>query len=195
MFTEWFALSIADSVGLVALAASCLWPLLRGRRGMLIGQASAAGLFTVHYVLLDATTAAALCAMVAVQVMAALPEQRGMLQKVTFLATIPAILTIAAMTWSGVPTILCALGSSCSALARWQQNTTRMRSIFLVSGALWLVHNLMVMSPTAMAADILTALGNIRGLWKERRAASRVAVNDSKPAGLPAPAPTMAAAA
>lgn len=193
MFTEWFTLSVADTFGLIALAAACLWPLLRSRRAMLTGQAASAALFTIHYVLLDATTAAALCALVAVQVMVALPENRGVIQRVVFFATIPLILSVAAFTWAGIPTALCALGSSCSALARWQQNTSRMRMIFLVSGALWLAHNIMVMSPTAMAADIFTALGNIRGLWKERQAAALSAANDASAAR--SPVPTLAAAA
>lgn len=172
MLPSWTSLTAADIVGAAALTCSCLWPLMKRRRAILVGQAAANILFTTHYVLLGAHTAAALCVLVLTQILVALPERRGWLQKVAFGVTIPGIAIVAGATWSGLPTILSSLGISFSTMARWQSDTRRMRWFLLGAGVFWASHNILVMSPFAIAADAMAAAGNITRLWADRRKAA-----------------------
>lgn len=177
MLPDWMSVSAADAFGAAALAGSCLWPLLKNRRAMLLGQAAANVLFIVHFLLLGAGTAAALCTLVVTQVLAALPERRGLLQKIVFAGTVPGIAAVAALTWAGVPSALSALGISFSTLGRWQSDSLRMRVLFLVSGTFWVAHNIAVMSPFAMAADGMAAVSNVARLieaWRARRRSREV---------------------
>lgn len=172
MLPSWTSLTAADAVGAAALAASCLWPLMRKRRAMLTGQMASNLLFMAHYLMLGANTAAAFCLLVLTQALAALPERRGRLQKIAFAGTIPGIAIIAGATWAGIPTVLSCLGICFSTMARWQSDTRRMRWFLLGAGVFWFSHNLMVLSPFAMAADIIAAAGNITRLVTGRKDAA-----------------------
>ncbi|PWC34540.1 hypothetical protein TSO352_21075 [Azospirillum sp. TSO35-2] len=169
-------MSAADAFGAAAFAGSCLWPLMKKRRALLAGQAVTNLMFITHYVLLGAHTAAALCALVVVQALAALPEGRSRWQTGLFAATMPAIAAIACLTWAGLPSALSSLGITFSTLARWQSDTMRMRWLLLTAGLFWVTHNTLVMSPFAMASDGIAAAANILRLISERRAARAAAL-------------------
>lgn len=169
MLPSWMTLSAADALGAAAFVGSCLWPMLKNRRALLIGQALANVLFIAHFLLLGAYTAAALCGLVVTQALGALPERRGLLQKALFTATVPGIALIAWGTWAGLPSALSSLGISFSTAARWQSDTTRMRWLLLAAGVFWVSHNALVMSPFAMAADGMAAVANIARLVAGRR--------------------------
>lgn len=169
----------ADVFGAAAFAGSCLWPLMKKRRALLAGQAVTNLMFIIHYVLLGAHTAAALCLLVVTQALAAMPEGRSRWQTAAFAATVPAIAAIAVFTWSGLPSALSSLGITFSTLARWQSDAVRMRLFLLVAGAFWISHNAVVMSPFAMASDVFSAAANLLRLRGERRKAA-----------MPAPVPT-----
>ena len=162
----------ADVFGAAAFAGSCLWPLMKKRRALLAGQAVTNLMFIIHYVLLGAHTAAALCLLVVTQALAAMPEGRSRWQTAAFAATVPAIAAIAVFTWSGLPSALSSLGITFSTLARWQSDAVRMRLFLLVAGAFWISHNAVVMSPFAMASDVFSAAANLLRLRGERRKAA-----------------------
>lgn len=195
MLLSSLSLSVTDAFGAAAFAGSCLWPLMKRRRALLAGQAVTNLLFITHFLLLGAYTAAALCALVVTQVLTALPERRGRWQALAFAATVPGIAAVACFTWSGLPSALSSLGISFSTLARWQSNTTRMRWLLLVAGLFWVSHNALVLSPFAMAADGMAAIGNIVRLIGARRAAgAATATGDAAPAnGNATPAGALAA--
>ncbi len=159
----------ADAFGAAAFAGSCLWPLMKKRRALLAGQAAANLMFIIHYVLLGAHTAAALCLLVVTQALVAMPEGRSRWQTAAFAATVPAIAAIAVLTWSGLPSALSSLGITFSTLARWQSDAVRMRLLLLVAGAFWISHNALVMSPFGMASDLFSAAANLLRLRGERR--------------------------
>ncbi|MFD1627279.1 YgjV family protein [Azospirillum griseum] len=181
MILSSLSITAADAFGAAAFAGSCLWPLMKQRRGLLWGQAITNLLFITHYVLLGAYTAAALCGLVVTQVLMSLPEQRSRWQSLLFTATLPGIAAVAAATWAGLPSALSSIGISLSTAARWQSNTTRMRLFLLGAGLFWISHNILVMSPFAIASDVCSAVGNIARLIGERcaarRAAARAAIN------------------
>lgn len=55
-------LSPVAVAGALGVAANCLWPLLESRRQILAVQVLSATMFGLHYLLLGAPTAAAMCA-------------------------------------------------------------------------------------------------------------------------------------
>lgn len=173
MILSSLSISAADAFGAAAFAGSCLWPLMKQRRGLLVGQAATNLLFITHFILLGAYTAAALCALVVTQVLTALPETRRRWHSALFVATVPGIAVVAVATWAGLPSALSSIGISLSTTARWQSNTTRMRLFLLVAGLFWVSHNILVMSPFAIASDGMAAIGNIARLIGDRRAARR----------------------
>lgn len=168
----WADVSAADAAGLAALAASMAWPLFRDRRAILCAQVVSNLLWMLHYALLDAPTAAALCALVIVQALSALPERRGRAAGALYAATVPAILAAAALSWQGLPSALSAVGLLSSTAARWQKDMVPLRSWYLCAGAFWFCHNLLVGSAFGMCADVLVAFSNARRLreaLRERR--------------------------
>ncbi|MBP2301653.1 YgjV family protein [Azospirillum picis] len=182
MLSHLPSFSIADAFGAAAFAGSCLWPLMKGRRSLLAGQALTNLMFITHYVLLGAHTAAALCLLVVAQALAAIPEGRSRWQTAVFIATVPGIAVIAGATWSGLPSALSSLGITFSTLARWQSDAVRMRMLLLAAGVFWISHNALVMSPFAMASDAFSAAGNLLRLRGSRRAAATAST-----ATIPAP--------
>ena len=172
-------ITAADAFGAAAFAGSCLWPLMKKRRALLAGQAATNLMFITHYVLLGAHTAAALCLLVVAQALAALPEGRSRWQTAIFAATVPGIAAIALFTWSGLPSAQSSLGITFSTLARWQSDAVRMRVLLLVAGGFWVSHNMLVMSPFAMASDAFCAVANLLRLRGELR-------KGKAPAALPA---------
>lgn len=183
-------ITAADAFGAAAFAGSCLWPLMKKRRALLAGQAASNLMFIIHYVLLGAHTAAALCLLVVMQALAAMPEGRSRWQTAAFAATVPGIAAIAVFTWSGLPSALSSLGITFSTLARWQSDAIRMRLLLLAAGAFWISHNALVMSPFGIAADLFSAAANLLRLHGGRRKAAPAAAAalsaDSAPKGLAA---------
>lgn len=175
-------LTAADAFGAAAFAGSCLWPLMKRRRALLAGQALTNLMFFTHYLLLGAHTAAALCALVVMQVLAALPEGRSRWQTLVFAGTVPGVVAMACVTWAGLPSVLSSLGITFSTLARWQSDTVRMRLLLLTAGLFWISHNALVMSVFGMASDLCSAAANLLRLNEARRAVPKAA-----PAAAPAP--------
>jgi hypothetical protein len=171
----WADVSAVDAAGFAALAASMTWPLFRARRAILLAQVVSNLLWLLHFALLDAWTAAALCGLVIVQAFSALPERPGRLSRALYAATVPAILAAAVLSWQGLPSALSAVGLLSSTAARWQKDMVPLRSWYLCAGAFWFGHNLLVGSVFGMCADLLVAFNNARRLreaLRERQAAA-----------------------
>jgi hypothetical protein len=158
----------ANLAGLLALGSSLTWPLLRNRRVILGVQVVGSLLFAVHYLLLGAPTAAAMCATGALQGLALvlLVDRRKRIGVVG--VTLAASAMVTALTWMGVPSLLSLAGQVMSGLGRLQVNTQRLRQCFLISVLFWTSHNLMVGSVFGLASDALSITSLILGLWRNR---------------------------
>ncbi len=177
----------ANLVGIVALATTCTWPLLGQRKLILKVQVAGALLFALHYLLLGAPSAAAMCALGAVQGVAlVLLPRRGQRIAVVAATTVIAMAATATM-WIGIASLFSQVGQVAGAVGRLQMNTQRLRLCFLLSVVFWATHNLLVGSVFGLFADGLSATGLLLGLWRNRVPA-RTAVG-------PLPARAVAAAA
>lgn len=164
----------ANVAGFVALGSSVTWPLLRGRRAILAVQVAGSLLFALHYLLLGAGTAAAMCVMGALQGVAlvVLIDRRRRIGVVC--GTIAIGAAVSALTWSGLPTLLAQGGQAMSAVGRLQLDTQRLRLWFLGSVVFWCSHNLMVGSVFGLCSDTLALTSLLIGLWRNRAPAARL---------------------
>lgn len=158
----------ANLAGFVALGSSVTWPLLRRRQSILAVQVAGSLLFGLHYLLLGAPTAAAMCVMGALQGVAlvVLIDRRRRIGVVG--ATMAVSLVVTSLTWMGLPSLLSQAGQAMSAIGRLQIDTQRLRKWFLVSVAFWCTHNLMVGSVFGLASDTLSLTSLLLGLWRNR---------------------------
>lgn len=158
----------ANIAGFVALGSSITWPLLRRRKAILAVQVAGSLLFALHYMLLGAGTAAAMCVMGALQGVAlvTLIDRRQRIGVVG--ATMAVAVVVTSLTWTGLPSLLSQCGQAVSAIGRLQLDTQRLRLWFLASVAFWCSHNLMVGSVFGLASDTLALTSLLVGLWRGR---------------------------
>ncbi|MCW2239259.1 YgjV family protein [Azospirillum canadense] len=175
-------MSPADTVGAVAFALVALWPLLKGRRAMLLGQAVSALAFGVHYLLLRAHTGAAMTALSLVQGLAVLPAGRSGWRTVVFAATVPAMLTLVGVTWHGWSSLCAAVGLLLSTAGRWHGTALGLRLGFLGSGVAWICHDVITGSPYGLAADVLCMATLVIGAVRESRHSRKLASAQRSPA-------------
>lgn len=166
-------LDAATLIGALAVMINGSWPLVRSRRRVLALQAVASLLFGLHYLLLGAATAAAMCAAgVAQGVGAALIRGRvGRLG--VFGATVAGGLAVTAATWSGWPSLCAQGGQLLSAAGRMQRSTQALRWCFLAGAGFWVAHNVQVGSRWGLTSDALAVSMLTIGLWRGRSARRR----------------------
>lgn len=143
-------------------------------------QVAGSLLFALHYLLLGAPTAAAMCVMGATQGLALviLVERRMRIGVVGGTLAVSAAVT--ALTWTGVTSALSQTGQLMSAIGRLQMDTQRLRLWFLASVGFWMTHNLMVGSVFGLASDSLALTSLLLGLWRNRaRPAAVAALRDA----------------
>jgi hypothetical protein len=161
----------ATYAGALAVAANCSWPLLRQRRTILALQATGASLFGLHYLMLGAPTAAAMCAAGVVQGVSAATLSSRRLRLGLFGASIAAGLAMTAATFAGISSALAQCGALLSATGRLQRVPQAIRWCFLASEAFWVSHNLLVGSTWGLTSDTLAVTTLLIGLWRGRQPA------------------------
>lgn len=154
--------------GAVAVLANCCWPLQRDRRVILALQCVGACLFGLHYLLLGAPTAAAMCMVAVVQGASAALIGNRRLRLSVFVATLLVGLAAAIATFTGITTVLAEGGALLSASGRMQRHAQAIRWCFLASEVFWVSHNLLVGSPWGLTSDTLSVSMLVLGLWRNR---------------------------
>ncbi|MCW2240705.1 YgjV family protein [Azospirillum canadense] len=172
----------ADLAGAVAFSLVALWPLLKGRRAMLLGQAASAVAFGVHYLLLKAHTGAAMTALSLIQGLSALPSGRSRVRTVVFAATVPAMLGLVGLTWHGWSSVCAAAGLLLATAGRWQGTALGLRLGFFASGIAWICHDVITGSQYGLAADLFCMAALIIGALREHRQRRQPAAVQRKPA-------------
>ncbi|CAH2600289.1 YgjV family protein [Rhodovastum atsumiense] len=166
----------AAVAGALGVTANCLWPLLRTRKRILAVQVLSSCLFALHYGLLGAPTAAAMCATGATQGLAVSLLRKPLLRNLAVAATIVFSLVVTALTWSGLPSVLALGGLLMAACGRLQRDPQHLRLAFLGSEAFWTNHNLVVGSVWGLTADTMAVSMILIGLWRGMRERRRTAL-------------------
>lgn len=123
---------------------------------MLLVQALGATAFATHYVLIGANTAAMLLVVAGLQAVAAIPLGTRKGFRLVYLATIPVIAIIMAVSWQGVPSIFASLGLATISLGRYQTRIIPFRGLLVACVPFWVVHNLLVGSVPGLVSDALS---------------------------------------
>ena len=162
------ALPPATFAGAMGVLANCVWPLQRDRRVILALQCAGALMFGVHYLLLGAPTAAAMCVGAVIQGVAAATITDRRLRLSVVGATLLAGLTVTVTAFAGLPSVLAQTGSLFTAYGRMQRGAQSIRWCFLAAEAFWTTHNLIVGSPWGLTSDTLGVTMLVVGLWRGR---------------------------
>lgn len=162
----------ATVAGVLAVAINGSWPLVRSRQRVLVLQVFASLLFGLHYLLLGATTAAAMSA-VGVAQNVGVASIRGRAGRLGVLgATVVAGLAVTAATWSGLPSLCAQSAQLLAAVGRMQRSTQALRWYFLAGAGFWIAHDLQAGSPWVLMSDALAVGVLAAGLWRGRRTAA-----------------------
>jgi len=176
-FTSLIAgLSLVDLLGAAGVALGSTWALFRNRRTILACQAFGSMSFGLHYLLLGSTTAAVACSMSMLQSIAGYSGRRPPWLAPFYAATYAVVLTGAIAAWHGLPSLFVAFAALFAAIGRWQASPQRMRLVFLLCSANWIVHNLLVGSAFGLTSDTIAVSTMTYGLWRNRRHSPHEAV-------------------
>ena len=164
--------TMAAGFGMVGLAGTVLWPLLRTRRALLLGQAASAAAFVLHYALIGATTGAWVTTLSIVQAILAFPEHRPRWRALVYLLSAPGLLWATAATWQGAESAFAGAGMALASLGRWGRTAAAVRVPFLLAAGAWAVHDALVLSLPGLGADLLCAATLAAGYRRDRALAA-----------------------
>jgi hypothetical protein len=164
-------LAPATFAGALGVLANVAWPLQRERRTILALQCMGASMFGLHYLLLGAPTAAAMCVAGIIQGVSAVAIGNRRLRLAIFASTLLGGLTVTITTFSGTISVLAQTGSLFTAAGRLQRSAQSIRWCFLAAEAFWTTHNLIVGSPWGLTSDSLSVTMLLIGLWRGRKVA------------------------
>jgi hypothetical protein len=183
MLSSFLESPAASAAGFFALVCLAVWPLFRTRKGILLAQLGAGVGFASHYALLGIVAPSLVNMLGSVQTIAALYSTRsGTLNKIGY-GLIPLMIGAGIYFWTGPTSALCVVAMGLIALGRMQRNQWTLRLLILAGGVSWSVHDYLVGSWIALAADLLSLSMGLAMLTK-------MAVTETvRPwAGAPAPA-------
>lgn len=160
---------LALALGLSGVALNVLWPQMKGRGAMLVVQAVSGLCFLSHYALIGATTGSIMNLLATLQALAAIPLGTRPGFRVIYLLTLPAIALGLALSWTGWPSVMAALGMAGISVGRYQLRVLRFRTILMVTIPFWVAHNLLVGSLPGLLSDTLVTLSSGVGLWRVMR--------------------------
>lgn len=127
-------------------------------------------LISSHFVLLEQWTAAGLMAIATIRYLSSIFSTSGRLMWFFSLSSI----TVTAVTYSGLVSILSCLGSVFQTLAAFNKEDKRLRELMIIGTSFWLLHNYLVGSPTAVVMEVLfigsNLVGYYRYYWRDKAA-------------------------
>lgn len=159
-------------LGLAGAALNILWPLLRGRGGMLLGQSGVSICFGLHFLLTGASTACVMNVLALLQALIAIPlgERPGF--RIAYLGTLPFIAGGLWYSWDGLPSLFAALGFALISLGRYQLSPVRFRLLMLLAVLPWIGHNVSVGSIPGLISDACALSTGAFALRRALRASS-----------------------
>ena len=119
-------------------------------------------LVALHFALLGHWTATGLGLLAGLRFATSLVTRSKKLMAVFILAS----LLVAALTFHGILTILSCLGSMFGTIASFCRTDKDLRRLLLIATSLWLVHNCLAGSPTAVLMEALFISSNLIGYYR-----------------------------
>ncbi|NLX18433.1 MAG: YgjV family protein [Desulfobulbus sp.] len=119
-------------------------------------------LIAVHFALLGHWTATGLAALAAVRFLA---SYHTTARPVMFFF-IGATVLVAGLTFQGLLSVLSCLGAVFGTISTFSRDDRRLREIMLIGTSLWLVHNIIARTPTAVLMEALFIGSNLLGYYR-----------------------------
>lgn len=119
-------------------------------------------LISIHFALLEQWTAAGLMALGAVRFITCLyTDSKKMLGVFSFFTLI-----ITFFTFAGLTSIVSCTAALFSNVAAFSKHDKHLRQFMIVSTCLWITHNILIGSPTAVAIEALFLCSNLVGYYR-----------------------------
>lgn len=147
------SLDAASAFGLAAVIAALLWPFYAKRETVLLIQCIGTSAFALHFILIEALTAAGTSCIVLIQLLTAAAVRSRLQLWLIYSASGVVLIFLTFATWHGLPSILASTASLLGMFSRLQRSTTRMKTGLLISCPLWATHNFMVGSVFGLTID------------------------------------------
>lgn len=119
-------------------------------------------LIAVHFALLDLGTAMGLALLAAIRMVASYLTT----SKRVMLLFVAASLLVAAFTFQGLLSVLSCLGAICGTIGSFCRDDRHLRLVMMCATSLWLVHNVLAGTPTAVLMEALFLGSNLLGYYR-----------------------------
>lgn len=154
--------ALALIAGLIGLVGRAAWPLFWTRVAVLRVQLLIAVAFAVHYALIGIITATIVNALGSLQTATALCSREPRAMRYAGYGLIIVLAFASIVTWAGPASLLAAIGQGFIVIARMRKHVVPMFTLLLVGQLLWGIHDIVIGSPAAIAADVV---GLLVGAW------------------------------
>jgi hypothetical protein len=155
---------LSTAFGLSGVLANLCWPLMRKRKFMLVGQVIACALMLTHFLLLGASTGAAIMGVAGVQAALAVPLEKNPRFRLVYLASLVLTPIVCYATWQGVQSVFSSMALAIVCVANYQLNQVRQRSLLITAIVAWFAHNLVVASMPGLVSNVLAFVSSARML-------------------------------
>ncbi|EJL6357699.1 YgjV family protein [Vibrio cholerae] len=119
-------------------------------------------LISSHFILLEQWTAASLMVIATIRYLVSVFSTSP---KLKYLFCTASIIS-AVVTYSGLVSVLSCFASVFQTIAAFNKNDRRLREFMIIGTALWLLHNYLIGSPTAVVMEILFISSNLIGYYR-----------------------------
>lgn len=155
---------IAAAFGYAGVLANILWPMMRIRNRLLLGQVVACLLMLAHFSLLGAFSGAAVMAVAGIQALLAIPLGKHQRFRLIYLGSLLLTPLVCIATWHGPQSLFSSIAMAIFSIANYQLNPVRQRALLIVVILAWYVHNFMVGSVPGLVSNTLALLVSVRML-------------------------------
>ena len=160
-------MEISTLFGILGVIANTLWPLIKQRSLLLLGQITACVLMATHFSLLGAYTGATVMLVAGVQAALAIPLAHH--PKFTSIYWLSLLLTplVCWYTWQGYPSVFSSLALIFFCIGNRQLNTQHLRVFLILCLFAWVGHNICISSYPALVSNFLALATSLFGIARE----------------------------
>lgn len=119
-------------------------------------------LISVHFILLGQWTAASLMLIATIRYLVSVFSTSSILKYLFCTASVIST----ALTYSGLVSVISCFASIFQTVAAFNKDDRRLRELMIIGTALWLTHNYLIGSPTAVVMEILFICSNLIGYYR-----------------------------
>jgi hypothetical protein len=159
-----FALDTSSTFGYAGVIANLIWPTFRARQFLLIGQIVACCLMLTHFVLLGATSGAAVMGVAGIQALLAIPLGRHPNFKRVYFVSMVLTPLVCFLTWQGNASIFSSAAMALFAFANLQTEPVKQRALLILVITAWFVHNTLSHSIPGLVSNTLALIVSLRML-------------------------------